>query len=502
MSTKIQLKGDSLKRQNDLINNYLASNNDVILSTMQLSDLGKSAFHGKNGGLGEIIAAIDAKLIGDDTNQKWILLIEDIDRITRLSAGLAIEALVKIINSGVDIVTLSDGQTYDKASLNGSGLYILAGQIQQAHQKSAKLSERLKASWKTKREKAKKGESIQRKAPWFISRNPDTNIFDIVTPENKAIVNKVFIDYVNGASLNDIVKDLKTFDSVKFKTYSPASLRLLLANKACIGLWNDSLIYPVTVEPSVFYSAANETKRRKLTSHGQGVRVNHVLSGLVVCGECGKFMSLRQQKHAATVIHCSTANKFKEKCKNTKVIPIQIANEFRELCQAPYIEKILNSQSVIEENKQQIELDGQLEEVETRLVKLNQRYDEQGEDFILDMMGDYNGKRKAIQAKLAGLTQKASNDIVSFADIKRHGLNLSNEPQLLNNLLKKIGFRIVALGNKLTVDNDVLEYLSVSNKTGYKIAINGQVEFMQKIQNTDLTFNESVVSGMTHKKPF
>ena len=77
-STK-QEKGDSLKRQQDLINKWLIKNPEIELSNLAFKDLGISGYHGDhlNHDFGRLLDAIeDNKIKSGD-----FVLVEAIDRI-------------------------------------------------------------------------------------------------------------------------------------------------------------------------------------------------------------------------------------------------------------------------------------------------------------------------------------------------------------------------------------------------------------------------------------
>ena len=93
-SSKIQEKGDSLRRQQELINNWLKDNPDVTLSDLTFQDLGRSGYHGSHlkHQFGDMMDAIEANLIksGD------YILVEAIDRIGRLEMLTALNIITSI----------------------------------------------------------------------------------------------------------------------------------------------------------------------------------------------------------------------------------------------------------------------------------------------------------------------------------------------------------------------------------------------------------------------
>src|SRR5437588_1867563 len=82
MSTDVQLKGDSLRRQLEKSRAYAESHNLELVEDFRLEDLGVSAFKGANadnGALGKFLEAVRANAIQKGS----YLLVESLDRLSR-----------------------------------------------------------------------------------------------------------------------------------------------------------------------------------------------------------------------------------------------------------------------------------------------------------------------------------------------------------------------------------------------------------------------------------
>lgn len=122
-STPDQIKGDSLRRQLELSERYVRENNLTLDTSLTLHDLGLSAFHGKNvekGALGAFLTAVDQGKVRPGS----FLLVESLDRLSRAQVIDALGLFTSILNNGITIVTLSDGQVYSRESIkdNWTGL--------------------------------------------------------------------------------------------------------------------------------------------------------------------------------------------------------------------------------------------------------------------------------------------------------------------------------------------------------------------------------------------
>ena len=116
-SHKKQEKGTSLARQLEDARDYCKRNKLTLNEDLSFEDTGVSAFHGRNsdtGRLGDFKRAVEDGIVPSDC----ILIVENLDRISRLTARKALRVLEDICDLGVTIITLSDGKSYTKDSLD------------------------------------------------------------------------------------------------------------------------------------------------------------------------------------------------------------------------------------------------------------------------------------------------------------------------------------------------------------------------------------------------
>lgn len=115
-SSEKQSTGDSVRRQQSLIDSWGKNNPDYILSQKIYKDEGLSAFTGKHaaGDLGRLMNDISNGSItaGD------VILIESLDRLSRENISTATDRLKAILIHGVNVVTLTDQKQYTPESLN------------------------------------------------------------------------------------------------------------------------------------------------------------------------------------------------------------------------------------------------------------------------------------------------------------------------------------------------------------------------------------------------
>ena len=310
-STPDQLKGDSLRRQLDLSERYVNANNLTLDTSLTLHDLGLSAFHGKNiekGALGAFLAAIDQGKVKSGS----FLLVESLDRLSRAQVIDALELFTSILNKGITIVTLSDGQVYSREAIkeNWTGLIISIAVMARAHEESATKSKRLLAAWAKKISDAREGgKKVSRTCPSWLVLSGDRSSFSKI-PEKVAIVQRIFKMVREGLGTYTIERTLnqENVSAIGFSDHWHKSYLLnILSNRAVIGEYQycsgkgknrkpvgDPIpnYYPPIITEEEFYSVQKIMSAKRTNSAGRkGAKVPNLLSGLCKCGYCGGAMT-------------------------------------------------------------------------------------------------------------------------------------------------------------------------------------------------------------------
>lgn len=160
VSAAVQAEGRGLVRQGNRAADWCARHGLELADERLLSDPGRSAYHGKHlrrgGPLDVFMELAERELLGPDP----VLLVEAIDRLSRLKARQALEAVfLRLINAGVTIVTLMDGQFYnrERCDADGTALVMLTLKCQAAHEYSLHLADRQRDNWSAVRGELKQG---------------------------------------------------------------------------------------------------------------------------------------------------------------------------------------------------------------------------------------------------------------------------------------------------------------------------------------------------------
>lgn len=186
-----QASGDSLRRQLELSKAYAAEHGLELDTTLKMTDLGVSAFRGKNlteGALGDFFHAVEIGTVPPGS----YLLVESLDRLSRDEITVALTSFMQIINAGIVVVTLSDKIVYSRESLNANmgslmmSLVIMA----RAHEESATKSKRILASWESKRASLDK-KKMTAVCPQWLRLAEDKKTF-LEIPERIDVIRKIF----------------------------------------------------------------------------------------------------------------------------------------------------------------------------------------------------------------------------------------------------------------------------------------------------------------------
>lgn len=328
MSTDIQLKGDSLRRQLEASKKYAFDNKLELVESIdgvELKDIGVSAFKGANAEKGAL--SIFLQLLENGKIEKdSILLIESLDRLSRDKITSSLARFMDILEKGIEIVTLIDGQTYTKEKLNKepSSLFISLGVMIRANEESETKSNRLSAAWQNKRNNAAT-KVVTRTLPAWIKYNETTKKLEPIN-ERAKIVKGIFQMCIETCGMLGIAKFLNESKVPLFgkgKIWYRSYISKILNNRAVLGEFQphkfvdgkrqpegDSIpdYFPRIVDEHTFHLAHAQVDRRNKSDKGRkGKSFVNILSGIAYCGNCGSKMSARNRgKKSAKKIICMT----------------------------------------------------------------------------------------------------------------------------------------------------------------------------------------------------
>ena len=116
-STPEQASGDSYRRQAELSNRYAEEHGLNLDTSLSLCDLGISGLTGENRSKGALALFLKAVETGKVPAGSF-LVVESLDRLSRDTMSEQMSLFIGLINAGLTVVTLADGQSYSKTTIN------------------------------------------------------------------------------------------------------------------------------------------------------------------------------------------------------------------------------------------------------------------------------------------------------------------------------------------------------------------------------------------------
>lgn len=311
-STPDQMKGDSLRRQLEKSQAYAAEHGLILDETLNMRDLGVSAFRRANvekGNLGAFIEAIEKGLVKPGS----YLLVESLDRLSRAEVIDALTIFLNIIDHDIVIVTLADNRVYSRESIrnNATELIVSIAVMMRSHDESLTKSVRRRASWEQAKKLAvESGRKITRKVPFWLSLPDKSGEFHIKEDE-VATVRLIYDLAKAGLGYLKISQELnkrgikppatRTYSEEKHEDrgWGTSSVAHVLASEAVIGnlivdkkATEPQVIkgyYPAIIDESLFYEV-----RPKAGSRGgrPSPFKTNLFTHLLFCGYCRSAMQV------------------------------------------------------------------------------------------------------------------------------------------------------------------------------------------------------------------
>ena len=313
-STPEQMRGDSFRRQTALADAYAAQHGLTLDDTLHLHDIGVSAFRGRNaivGNLGKFIEHVHS----GEVPQGSVLLVESLDRLSRQEVATAQLSFLNLLQAGVRVVTLLDGQEYSWESANGTNgvqLIISLLLMSRAHEESATKARRLKEAWSAKRSRLDT-QPLTSKVPAWLRLDPDSMQLELI-PERQPIVERIFRETLEGKGQHLIANSLNR-EGVKpwgrGAYWQRSYIAKILDSEAVIGTFTPHTLdyadgkktrtpqdrvegyFPAAIPEHLWNEvrAFRDRKQPKARGRNASAPITNMLAGLASCPLCGSTMT-------------------------------------------------------------------------------------------------------------------------------------------------------------------------------------------------------------------
>lgn len=306
-SSEQQSGGSSYKRQMGDILKYAKENGYTVNNSLELKDLGLSAYKAKHiekGSLGEFLDALDTGVI--ETDGSAYLCIEQIDRLSRQSIDNAYQVFRRILKANVNVITIMDKKIYTKESLNDLMSIMYSSMLMaQANEESAKKGERILKSFDHKIDKLNNGESIQYVGifPGWIDNKGTKQKTNFVVNEKAKIVQRAFKMYIEGISMGDVARifNEERIEQVAKRrhknftnSWSSAKINHLLKNRCVLGelrIAKTGDVYENYYPPIISvddWDVVQSMTATKKTKKASGRKSINIFTGKMFCAGCGQ----------------------------------------------------------------------------------------------------------------------------------------------------------------------------------------------------------------------
>lgn len=327
MSTDIQLKGDSLRRQEQASKLYAEQNDLQLVEDFKLEDIGVSAFKGANvvsGALGKFLTLIK----NGGVPKGSYLLVESLDRISRQQVMDSLTVFFDIIRNGVSVVTLADSHVYRAGEAEITDILYSLIILSRAYEESATKSLRVGEAWRNKRDNASR-KKLTKMAPAWVVLREDRSTFDLI-PERAEVVRQIFQMADAGHGSFAIARRLnhtKVPTFTKSNGWHESYVTKILRSRAALGEFQPHRYddkgnripygdpvpdyFPRIVDEDQFLRIQSSRRRRLVDGAGRkGPEYRNLFTKIAKCHYCGepmRFVHKGRPPKGSQALKCTNA---------------------------------------------------------------------------------------------------------------------------------------------------------------------------------------------------
>lgn len=314
-----QEKGDSARRQTDGTPELCKRKGWHLDTTLDLFDRGVSAFKGKHakvGALSRFLAAIEKGIVTPGS----VLIVENLDRLSREQISDAVAMFLEIINAGVKIALPSKYDStckeFTKASINENQFDLMwaVGEFARANGESERKSKLISEAYKGKRLKLARGEKpLMGRWPRWLDRAGDGYV---INPERGKVIRSIVAMAMNGIGAHKITRTLnetgcKPFGDADVKAWTRCTVQSVLRSKCLFGEYQPHKLtesgkvpvgdpvpnyYPALITAEEWYALQAVLNTRKSARGPVGKRITNLFGAKLVHGQSGERIVLCQKK--------------------------------------------------------------------------------------------------------------------------------------------------------------------------------------------------------------
>jgi DNA invertase Pin-like site-specific DNA recombinase len=424
-----QAKGDSLRRQTELRDGWLARNRVKLDTSLTLEDKGVSGYTGEHRDNPDrhALAAFLALVKQGRIPKGSYLIVENLDRLSREDIIPALSLFLDLIQAGIRIVQLVPVEMVYDRSCNPMQLMMAIMELARGHSESAMKSERNGAAWKEKKRRAAENKvPVTARTPAWL-RLAD-GAWEVIEPARDAI-RLIFRWAIEGYGIGVITKKLNEakVPVVGHAGYWARSyVAKLLNNRAVVGEYQPyrgrrrkrepdgkpiAGYYPAVVSEEKWFAAraalaARKNRAGRLAKH----RVN-VFTHLLYDARDGSSLHIAdkgKKKGAGRILVSYRAVQGVAGSKHVSFPFLVFEQAVLSRLQEIDPREILPGEKGADKT---LVLTGQLGEVEAEIDKLKGRLRQRYSDAVADVLERREDEQKALVEQLTQARREAASPL-------------------------------------------------------------------------------------------
>ena len=275
-SSPQQGDGDSIRRQTKATADWCRRHDVQLDAGRTYLDRGRSAYHGRHRQRGGALASFLAEVERGDIPRGSVLIIENLDRLSRENPWDAVPLLCSIVNAGITVATLFPTEmTFERGS-DMTALVLAVVEFGRGHSESASKANRMGEVWSEKRRAVREnGAILTRMLPaWIQERGGKL----VLIPDRARVVRRMFELALAGYGLGLIVREFER-DGIPTwgggsKGWTKNYVHKILTGRSVLGEYQPTAkgkpdgdpipdYYPAVVDESTWLQVGASLQRRK-----------------------------------------------------------------------------------------------------------------------------------------------------------------------------------------------------------------------------------------------
>jgi DNA invertase Pin-like site-specific DNA recombinase len=514
MSTDLQLKGDSRRRQLEASRAFAEANGLELAEGAEIEDIGISAFKGANvrdGALGRFLEAVKSGSVKSGS----YLIVESLDRLSREQVLTAHSLFLNIIQAGINLVTLTDGRVYRAGMTDLGDLIISLVIMSRAHEESQIKSQRIAAAWKNKRLQAANRKPMTKWCPAWLTLLPDRGGY-VPIPERVNVGQQIFEDTAAGIGVYSVANRLNKANVATFggpNGWHQSYVAKILDDRAVLGEFQPRVLkgnrllaegepikgyFPAIIAEGLFHQAQYAKSQRRGSGAGRkGSAFANLFSGIAKCAYCRSpvlFENKGTRAKGGTYLICSGAKR-QRGCLSVRWRYRDFEASFLAFIEELDIESVVNATSHTDKRarleREIVALKGELSTVNGQMEKTYAILDQGGPvEFITRKLNDLEGRRVKLSENLSFKSNEQQNLLSREKSYRRSKEEIK---QLVDRLQSPANEELFKLRAQIASQLRVLvETLSVGS-LGERPRMRASMEYLRKTAGAEA---EDVIAYM------